>query len=434
MGFVDDLKALEGAGKSLEAMVQAQAERLKEGIILNPGPILKELRTWHPNLMTPGFLVITRYDDVVQALDDEDTFSVAPYAEATTRDNEGPNFALGMERSPEYVHDISILRLAVRWEDVPAISTWAEGTAQTLLAEAGAGGSLDIANGYGRLLAARFCGDYFGTPGPDMPTLMHWTRDIFHDIFFNFTHDPQISAAGLASSRAFNAYLAEQVGAAHEAGTPAAPSPFGGTVLGRLVAMQGAPPAAFTDAQVVTGLSGCAVGVVDNVMMGIVNALDVLLARPDALAGAAVAAQAGDDALLQRYVREALRFNPPAKLVLRSCLRDFVLAAGTMRETHVPAGKLVFPATSSAMMDEGVLDRPDEFRLDRPEHHYLLFGWGLHQCLGKYIAPALIAGALKPLLRRPGLRRAPGSGGTVQYADSFPSRFVVEFDADAGAA
>lgn len=431
MGFVDELRALEGMGRDLETVVQAQAERLKEKIILNPGPILKELRDWHPNLMTPGFLLITRYEDVVEALDDEDTFSVAPYAEATTRDNEGPNFALGMDRSPEYVHDISILRLAVRWEDVPAISAWAAEAAQTWLGPAQNGGSLEVANGYGRLFAARFCGDYFGTPGPDAATLMHWTRDIFHDIFFNFAHDARISAAGLASSRAFNAYLAEQVEAARRPDTPAAPSPFGDTVLGRLVAMQQAPPAAFSDREVVTGISGCVVGVVDNVMMGIVNALDVLLSKPDALAGAAAAAHASDDALLQRYVREALRFNPPAKLVLRSCLRDFTLAAGTPRETRVPAGKLVFPATSSAMMDERALDQPEEFRLDRPEHHYLLFGWGLHQCLGKYIAPALIAGALKPLLLRPGLRRAPGSDGTPQYADSFPSRFVVEFDAAA---
>ena len=428
MGFVDELKALEGAGQDLEAMVKAQAERLKEWVILNPGPVLKELRTWHPNLMTPGFLVITRYDDVVQALDDEDTFSVAPYAEATTRDNEGPNFALGMDHSPEYVRDISILRLAVRWEDVPAIGQWAADAAQSLLGPAEASGSLEVANGYGRLLAARFCADYFGTPGPDTPTLMHWTRDVFYDIFFNFTHDAQISAAGLASSRAFNAYLAEQVKIARQASTVAAPSAFGGTVLARLVAMQQAPPAAFSDQEVVTGISGCVVGVVDNVMMGIVNSLDVLLSKPEALAGAAAAAQAGDDALLQRYVREALRFNPPAKLVLRSCVRDFVLAAGTPRETHVPAGKLVFPATFSAMMDECVLDNPDDFRLDRPEHHYLLFGWGLHQCLGKYIAPALIAGALKPLLCRPSLHRAAGVDGTVQYANSFPSRFVVAFD------
>ena len=430
MGFVDELKALESLGNDLAATVRAQAERLKEGILLNPGPVLKELRTWHPNLMTPGFLVITRYDDVVQALDDEDTFSVAPYAEATMRDNEGPNFALGMDRSPEYVRDISILRLAVRWEDVPAIGAWAADTAQEMITAAEAGGSLEVANGFGRLLAARFCADYFGAPGPDTAMLMHWTRDVFHDIFFNFTHDPQISAAGLASSRAFNAYLAEQVEAVRQAGVSTAPTPFGDTVLARLVAMQQAPPAAFSDQEVVTGISGCVVGVVDNVMMGIVNALDALLARPEALAGAVAAAQAGDDAMLQRYVREALRFNPPAKLVLRSCRRDFVLAAGTPRETHIPAGKMVFPATSSAMMDESALDSPDEFRLDRPDHHYLLFGWGLHQCLGKYIAPALIAGALKPLLRRRGLRRAAGSDGTVQYADSFPSRFVVQFDAD----
>lgn len=232
MGFADEFKALEGLGKDLEQVVEAQGARLKEWLVDHPMSVFAELRTWHPNLMTPGFLLVTRYQDVAQVLDDDDTFSVAPYGESTMRNNEGPNFALGMDRCPQYVHDISILRLAVRWEDVDTIRAAVTTDAQALIAAA-PNGTLEMANGYGRLLAAEFSGSYFGTPGPDTPTLFQWTRAVFEDIFFNFTHDAQMSANGIQASRALNAYLDGLIAAAHQSADPPAD-----TVLGRLVALQ----------------------------------------------------------------------------------------------------------------------------------------------------------------------------------------------------
>ena len=49
------------------------------------------------------------------------------------------------------------------------------------------------------------------------------------------------------------------------------------------------------------------------------------------------------------------------------------------------------------MMDETELDNPREFRLDRPAHHYLHFGWGIHQCLGKYISQVQVTQIVKGL-------------------------------------
>jgi cytochrome P450 len=168
--------------------------------------------------------------------------------------------------------------------------------------------------------------------------------------------------------------------------------------------------------------------VIDNINSAVAGAMDELFSRPDQLAGAAAAAQAGNNDLLRRYVLEALRFQPPAPLLVRFSLQEYTLARHTERETKIPAGKVVFASNSSAMMDDTVLDEPQEFKFDRPEHAYLHFGWGLHQCLGKFIAETQLVEIMKSLLLLKGLRRASGSDGELKHLGAFPGSFIVEFD------
>ena len=80
-------------------------------------------------------------------------------------------------------------------------------------------------------------------------------------------------------------------------------------------------------------------------------------------------------------------------------------------------------------MDQTELDNPTEFRLGRPSHHYLHWGWGIHQCLGKYISEVQVTEIVKGLLKLENLRRAPGVEGRLTYAGPFPKSFAVEFDA-----
>src|SRR5579871_81925 len=242
---------------------------------------------------------------------------------------------------------------------------------------------------------------------------MGWARQIFHDIFFNLTSDPQVRANAQTAAKAlrdYNQSLIDQAHADQQAGKPLADN-----VLGRLITMQCAAPSAFPDDRVRENLSGCIDGVIDNVCTAIVNALDVLFAHPDQLPGAIAAAQADNDALLLRYVLEALRFRVPAPLLFRFTLADHVLARDTPRQTTIPAQKLIFVSTASAMMDEADLDNPQGFDLNRPMTDYIHFGWGLHECLGKYLATGLIVQGVKSLLRLKGIRRADGLAGVLTY-------------------
>jgi len=84
----------------------------------------------------------------------------------------------------------------------------------------------------------------------------------------------------------------------------------------------------------------------------------------------------------------------------------------------------VIAATQSAMFDERMVDQPNQFRVDRPEYLNMHFGYGLHTCFGQYVNRVQIPGILKPLLKRPGLRRA----GELQYDGPFPSSLPVSLD------
>ena len=63
--------------------------------------------------------------------------------------------------------------------------------------------------------------------------------------------------------------------------------------------------------------------------MVVPQAMEQLLRRPDALAGAQAAARRGDDELLAGYVFEAMRFDPLAPALPRIALRTAMIAAGT---------------------------------------------------------------------------------------------------------
>ena len=95
-----------------------------------------------------------------------------------------------------------------------------------------------------------------------------------------------------------------------------------------------------------------------------------------------------------------------------------------MRATVIRKGTTVLPATQSAMFDERMVDNPNEFQIGRPAYLDMRFGYGLHTCFGQYVNRVQIPGILKPLLRKPGLRRT----GELQYEGPFPSSLPVRFD------
>lgn len=423
-GFLDAYDGLAEDGQPPEEVAKAQVELLVQWVLERPAELFAELRAHRPILVTAGPVVVALYQDVMEVVDLDDVFGVEPYGVAMMRNNGGPNFILGMDDSEEFDHDLSLLKLAIKRSDLDGVSAFVAERAGELTADARASGRLELTDGYARLVPTLLAGHYFGVPGPDPQTLMTWCRRMFQDIFINFNGDPTIAEAGMQAGRELRAHVDELVAARHSESATAGHA----TVIDRLIAQQCDPDASFTDDRIRDNLIGCVVGVIDNINCAVANTVDVLLEHPDELQAAAAEARAGNDEAVLRYVLEALRFHPPAPLLVRKSLREEPLARGTARETVIPAGKLVFAANGSAMMDEVELANPLAFDLQRPWHHYLHFGWGMHECLGYHLALAQLTALVKPLLTLNGLRRAPDTDGELTYAGAFPEPFTVEFD------
>jgi cytochrome P450 len=90
---------------------------------------------------------------------------------------------------------------------------------------------------------------------------------------------------------------------------------------------------------------------------------------------------------------------------------------------------MVLATTLSAMFDPLAVPDATSFRTDRPWEVYMLWGYGLHACFGAHINRAVLPAMLKPLLAQRNLRRAEGSRGLIDKADTpFPQHLHLEFD------
>jgi cytochrome P450 len=420
------LQAYDAVALDGPAAAKARAELTAKWLADKPKELFSELRDARPIFRSPALTFVTRYVDVMEVLARDEVFSVRLYAPKMQR-IAPTGFILGLQDSPQYQRDVSVLRLVFSRGDLPWIRQFVGEQAAAILHNASPTGQLDLVRDLSRVVPARLVADYFGVPGPDQATLMHWARRIFHDLFLNLQDVPDIREPALASAKALASYLDDLIArrkAEINAGQTTADN-----VLNRLLRLQANPETSFDDAKIRDNLVGMLVGAIDTNSKAIAHIVDELLGRPEQLKAARHAAANGDDALLMQYINEALRFKPQSTGLLRYTEKDCTIAKGTPRETVIPAGTLIFVATWSAMFDAANVDEPEEFRVDRAiNFDYLHFGAGLHTCAGQHISRVLMLEVVKQLLGVEGLRRAAGSEGQIRLEGPFPDSFMLEFD------
>jgi cytochrome P450 len=87
-------------------------------------------------------------------------------------------------------------------------------------------------------------------------------------------------------------------------------------------------------------------------------------------------------AVIPNMVSEIIRWQTPLAHMRRVALHDTELRGKTIRK-----GEKVVMWYVSGNRDEEVIDRPDDFLIDRPKaRHHLSFGFGIHRCMGNRLA------------------------------------------------
>ena len=396
------------------------ASKIATWAVDNINLIFKILRAVRPVIVFGGFGLITRYEDVVDTLAQDDIFGTTNLEQLIKVS--GNPYILGMANNPDYTRDHTNLRAVIRRSDIPTrVSDFAlEHASEKIQA---ANGSMEIVSGLTRAVPADWVGEYFGTPGPDPVTLVDWCIAIFNYLTIPPGTDPAGEQAGLEAGQAFQKYTAGVI-----AERKAHPTDID-DVIGRFLKLQPTGQPGLEDDLIKSNIVGTVSGAIPPMATMAAIAMDQLLKRPQALAGAQAAARADDAALVGRYVNEAMRFHPIGPGVLRITTDDFLVGRDRWYAKTVPKGTTVMIATQSAMFDEALFSNPDDFDIGRNEYNFLLYGSGIHTCFGKYIAAALIPRMLMPLLARENLRRAQGDAGTLQMQGVQAKSMTLEWKA-----
>ncbi len=130
----------------------------------------------------------------------------------------------------------------------------------------------------------------------------------------------------------------------------------------------------------------------------IANSVLALLRHPDQLA-----LLRDDKVDMKNALEELLRFDGPAKTVVRLAREDFDFGGRQIKQ-----GQRVFVMLSVANRDPKAFEDPNDLRLDRGSVRHIGFGFGGHFCLGAPLARLEAGIAIPQIVKRfPELRLAP---------------------------
>ncbi len=385
-----------------------------------PRWLLWLIRTLWPIPRLFGWAGVFRYHDVAEVLTRSDVFEV-PFGAEIARLNDGAEpgtpFILGIDDRDRHDRQLELVMQAFRLADVATIVTpESRDRARDVVARAGAG-PLDAIPALVTGIPLHLCAAYYGVTLPEPQKFAYAAIAVSGHLFGSPPIKPD-RAIDVAA-----AYVREVVDGAIDAEL-ARPSGRD-TVLARLVRVHRADQAQLSRKDVRAFLIGMIVGFVPTNTMAGGHILEVLLREKEQMAAAREAALAGDDDLLKHCLFETMRFMPLNPGPFRICSRDYTIAADTRRARTLKAGTKVLASTMSAMFDGRQLDAPRRFDPRRPASDYMLFGYGMHWCVGAFIAQAQITQTFKAVLLKRGLRRA----GKLEKWGLFPDRLPVCWDA-----
>lgn len=412
-----------------------------------PLPFFKELRERRPILVTPRATLITRYDDVTQVLNMPKVFTVQLYL---PKMGDGI-YLMAHDDDALHTREKTIMQSLLNRDDLPDVRRMIARFGQEILD--GANGRIEIVNQYCRMVPALLVQEYFGLTGVDKKDLIEWSYwaqyNTFHNQPFDLIDDKkrnEIEENHKRTSDKLGKYIAELMarrsiaveleranllrtiwlklkqlirvlqGKTHE--------PLKDDIVTRLL-RNSFPDAMDLDLKRLgVNAGGLLIGAIETTEQAVAQAMQFLLQSPELCARAKMAAQKDDPAEFDALVWEALRFVPIAPYLFRKSAMDYTVGMGTSYATKIPAGTYVLPVTQSAMFDKRAFDNPDEFIANRNWYNYFHFGFGSHECLGRYVGMVMIPEMIRQVFRRKDIK----ADGAIDYkAGPFPEEYWLNW-------
>ena len=245
-------------------------------------------------------------------------------------------------------------------------------------------GGGDLVEAFAHPLPAIVIADLFGVPRGDRDMLVRWSAK-FGVLVFGATERADFERVVREAGIEFRDYVAWLVARRKAAGA------FGDDLLGALLASCGTDEGLREDE--LAGACSLLLFAGHDTTASLIGSSVNALLRDDG--ARAALPRDPDDPRALAAVEECLRFEGPAKVMVRSALH-----AHERGGQRIEAGQQIFMALSAANRDPAVFASPDRLDLARFPNSHVAFGEGIHFCLGAPLARLEARVALTRLFAR----------------------------------
>lgn len=332
---------------------------------------------WNDEPNGPGFWSLTRYADVIRAIDDPTTFINGEGTQILSRKVEGHTPTVHNTDAPRHTELRRIATPHLRAVKVREWMSIIDSNVDEILADIQDEQDIEFVKRAAALLPIRVLGEVLGVPHEDGGLLLDWTNRVVSD-------DPEYMTSPDEKERAREemfAYFKELTDERRK-------NPRNDIISILVQARIDGEPLSWEDlAAYYFVLVGAGNETTRNLLTGSVLAFDEFPDQWDRLR------QEPD--LLRPAIEELLRFVTPIRAMRRTATEDVEMYGKTIRK----GDKLVL-WFQSANRDSEVFENPDSLVIDRFPNDHVGFGWGVHACMGSHLARAEANSFLSKMLER----------------------------------
>lgn len=412
-----------------------------------PLAFFKQLRQQRPILVTPEATIITLFEDVRDTLMMPKIFTVDLYK---------PKMAdYLMAHDDDALHDRekAIMYAMLNRDDLPLVRKMVAEVSKQILDDAD--GQIEIVENYCRGVPAAIVQNYFGLDGVEPEKLKDWSFWTQYDTFHNQPFSQN-------SKEKFDYIVKEHDRASDELGKyiihlmvrKSLSVKFGeaknklfffwnllvkgfywitgrkidkltDNIVTRMLRASYPDQLDFGLQRIGVNAGGLLIGAIETSSQAVAQAIEMILKDEKLLTQAKEAAQLEDTKAFDNIVWETLRYVPISPFVFRQAAESYTVAKGREHETKIDAGTYVLMATQSAMFDEYAYEKPDEFNPDRTFYHNFIFGYGPHECMGKYVGMVMMPEMVRQVVLRTNIK----ADGSIDYdGKPFPTFFNLSWN------
>lgn len=357
-----------------------------KAIFDDPYPVYRRLRDEAPVYRDPDdrWWVLSRFDDVSEALRDWQTYSSSAGPAPENRDRDGRKYSIISMDPPQHDRVRGVLNRLFTPRAIEKMDGALRTIVRAHLDSLAPGTTVEAMGAFAFTIPTDVIGDLLGVPPADRQQLRVWWEAFL-------TRDEgvvEMPRSAIEASRR----ISEYVGGLIEERKRAPGDDLISVVL----------QATFEDPDPEVGrrtlsphevlmfcnlLSAAGSETTQKLISNSLVALDEHRDQWDRILA--------DRSLIPAAVDEALRYDTPSHWVARTTTRPIELHG-----TAIAEGDWILLLLGSANRDERRYDDPDRFVIGRPEGTDVYFGWGRHICLGQWLARREAAIVLDEIAQR----------------------------------